>query len=282
MRYPDKNAAEYEYEDQSLITVSSDSTDFGVVYHNDGSSGSINDSIFELDFFYDMIAGDSTNSPITAYLPTADTAYEYFESDYNEFETTVEYTNSLFTADASKGIYAIYNPDKSVEFAGQDSDYTLRAVLNTGYHPTDWYNISVSGENASSAKLEVTGGGYLFTSDSLSEGIIINVSDRRFNATISVMTDYDSILIYEINETTIGIKVDTDGDGICETEYTPDYLGDVNLDGTVNAADLVTAQKYLLLSEAIEKKQFIAADINTDGICDVFDFILLRRKVIGG
>ncbi len=277
-----KKAAEYEYEDQSLITVSSDSTDFGVVYHNDGSSGSINDSIFELDFFYDMIAGDSTNSPITAYLPTADTAYEYFESDYNEFETTVEYTNSLFTADASKGIYAIYNPDKSVEFAGQDSDYTLRAVLNTGFHPTDWYNISVSGEKASAAKLEVTGGGYLFTSDSLSEGIIINVSDRRFNATISVMTDYDSILIYEINETTIGIKVDTDGDGICETEYTPDYLGDVNLDGTVNAADLVTAQKYLLLSEAIEKKQFIAADINTDGIYDVFDFILLRQKVIGG
>ena len=236
--------------------------------------------MFELEFFYDNIGGDTADSPITAYLPTSDTPYEYFESSLNAFETTIEYTNSRFTADVSEGIYAVYIPDKSVEFSGNSSDYTLGAVLNTGYHSTGWYDISVSGENADKAKLEVNANGYIFTSDSLGEGVTINTSDRRNKASLTVMTDYESILIYQINETTIGIRLDTNGDGSYETDYSPDILGDVNLDGEINVADMVTAQKYLLHRQALEKKQFIAADIDLSGYCDVFDFILLRRRVI--
>ena len=51
--------------------------------------------------------------------------------------------------------------------------------------------------------------------------------------------------------------------------------GDVNNDGIVDIADLVTYQRYLLMGEALPAPG--NADINGDGITDVFDMIGLRK-----
>jgi hypothetical protein len=51
--------------------------------------------------------------------------------------------------------------------------------------------------------------------------------------------------------------------------------GDVNNDGGVNISDLVTYQRYLLMGEALPAPA--NADINGDGVTDVFDMIGLRR-----
>lgn len=53
--------------------------------------------------------------------------------------------------------------------------------------------------------------------------------------------------------------------------------GDINLDGTVNSADLVLLQKYLLMNEALSKTQGALADINEDDYVDCFDAVLLRK-----
>lgn len=61
----------------------------------------------------------------------------------------------------------------------------------------------------------------------------------------------------------------------------PPIPGDVNLDWTINIADLICMQKYLLGNGTLNTSQFGLAtvDINNDGDVDVFDYIELRRLV---
>ena len=54
--------------------------------------------------------------------------------------------------------------------------------------------------------------------------------------------------------------------------------GDVNNDGSIDVADIVTYQRYLLKKEALPAPE--NADINGDGETDVFDMISLRKLVL--
>ncbi|MBQ8348967.1 MAG: dockerin type I repeat-containing protein [Ruminococcus sp.] len=57
-------------------------------------------------------------------------------------------------------------------------------------------------------------------------------------------------------------------------------IGDVNADGDIDIADLVTLQRWLLGEEQIGYG--LSADLNTDEKTDSFDLCLLRRKIIYG
>ena len=52
--------------------------------------------------------------------------------------------------------------------------------------------------------------------------------------------------------------------------------GDVNIDGEVNIADVVSLQRYLLRKYVRTGAYY--GDINGDGTVDVFDMILMRKK----
>ena len=62
------------------------------------------------------------------------------------------------------------------------------------------------------------------------------------------------------------------------TKGAQSLTGDVNGDGSLDVADLVTYQRYLLKKEALPSPE--NADINGDGTTDVFDIISLRRLII--
>lgn len=61
----------------------------------------------------------------------------------------------------------------------------------------------------------------------------------------------------------------------------PPLPGDLNLDWTINIADLVCMQNYLLGKGTINTSQFglTTVDINHDGDVDVFDYMELRKRV---
>lgn len=62
------------------------------------------------------------------------------------------------------------------------------------------------------------------------------------------------------------------------TEPPVTQKGDVNKDGKVNAADLVTMQKFLL--GAGELKESSAGDLDSDGAVTAFDLVFLRRLIL--
>lgn len=263
----------------STIDIRSSTTDFNVAYYDADHPGGFSDSVCELLYYSDLWGLDSSDT-ISAVLPEADVPYEYYEKRYAGFETAMNYTNSSLRVKASNGSYSIFQPNASVSFEGKDSDFTLSMVLNEGYHPTDWYKISVRGENADSAELCLADDGYIIHGDSLSEGVWISASNRDQKACLGFATDLESAFIYEIDETTIGIKVDTDNDGIYETKFSPSYLGDVNNDMQVSVLDVVILQRYLLSVGSLSSRQCISADMDTDGSVDIFDLALLKRSLL--
>lgn len=67
------------------------------------------------------------------------------------------------------------------------------------------------------------------------------------------------------------------GDVLPECKY---HMGDVNADGSVSVADLVSLQNFILGRSSLEKEHWVLSDVCYDGKINVFDMIILRRKVI--
>ena len=91
------------------------------------------------------------------------------------------------------------------------------------------------------------------------------------NTTYSVITDNDSaILLNETNNLTV-----TDLNTIIL-----DKAGDVNLDGKVNAIDIIDMKEYLFDLTTLTKTQTSLSDINNDEVINIIDFILLQKCII--
>ena len=58
------------------------------------------------------------------------------------------------------------------------------------------------------------------------------------------------------------------------------WLGDVNLDGTVNVQDVVLLQKYLIRKETLTAEQAKPADSNSDGVINVIDLSRLKKWIL--
>ena len=66
-----------------------------------------------------------------------------------------------------------------------------------------------------------------------------------------------------------------------EREITPQQLiGDINTDGVCNLADVILLQKYLLTVEPFTKEQFEIADLNQDSKVNGIDLSLLKRMLL--
>ncbi len=89
-------------------------------------------------------------------------------------------------------------------------------------------------------------------------------------------------------ELTLNIRSDDKAINICyiiirpvETvpASTSGRKGDVNLDGSVDTADAVLMQSYLLGKESLSSEQAYAADIIPDAVPNVFDMVMLRKMI---
>lgn len=63
---------------------------------------------------------------------------------------------------------------------------------------------------------------------------------------------------------------------------TENLVGDINVDGIFNVSDIVLLQKWLLAVPSTELSNWQAADLYEDGVIDVFDLVMMKRKLING
>ncbi len=89
-------------------------------------------------------------------------------------------------------------------------------------------------------------------------------------------------------ELTINLRSDDKAINICyiiirpadtETASVKGKKGDVNLDSTVDIADAVVMNKYILGKESITGEQAYAADIMSDANPDIFDMLMMRKMI---
>ena len=129
------------------------------------------------------------------------------------------------------------------------------------------------------------------TAVSLAEGeqytITANQSDLTYvsnNTDVAVVSKKG--IVTAISEGTAMITaINADGDTaqlrVTVTAEEDDYLiGDCNLDGKFNVADLVTLDKYLLGDKNITLYSWKAADICNDGVLDTYDITFMRYKLL--
>ena len=225
----------------------------------------------------DIIEDDSFvidgNSKKTVGYTLADTNASYIVSQEHavNLDLTMDYYDCGFKAVSAAGKSAIFDKSGYVEVTGESADYSLGMVYNDS-NPTDWFAVTASGVGANKASLQMVDGGYILLSDNLSD-VHVTANNRENVASASFSTNYNSVYIYEIDENTIGLKVDTDGNGTYETELPTDtfQIGDTNLDGKINIRDVTSIQRHLVELEKFNEEQLAIADTNGDGNVDIAD-----------
>ena len=202
-------------------------------------------------------------------------------------DLSMRYENSIFDVTGSNGNIAVFDPSGYVSLEGSDTTYNFNMIYNDGYHITDWYSFQVDGNHVDAANMKQTENGYVLHADNLS-----NVTAQAYNddatAKVTFSTDYTDVLLYEIDEETIGVAVDTNGDGTYETtiaksdstsEDTVAY-GDVNTDNVVDLRDTIVLNKYLANIIQFSDVQMANADCYKDGNLDEKDASTLMQFVI--
>lgn len=78
-----------------------------------------------------------------------------------------------------------------------------------------------------------------------------------------------------------GSNLDSDGSvnplPTDETDPKPEIKGDINLNGTIEIADLVLLNKHLIKASVLKDQALKNADVNDDNKLNVFDSIMLKR-----
>ncbi len=215
-------------------------------------------------------------------LSDAESGY-VLRTDANEdLDLAMDYENCLLIMGSSAGSEAVFHPDGYMEISGtsgESADYSLEMVWNDGYYSGSWYDFSVSG-NADSVSLRKTEDGYLLTADNF-ESVTAFAHNDNAQANLTFSIDADSVLLYEVNETTLAAAIDSDGDGSYETTIAQtSHLGDLDYSGSADATDaaailIAAAAEGSGSASGLTDEQKVYADVNTDGAFDANDAALI-------
>lgn len=145
------------------------------------------------------------------------TAYSFSLEKPEQLDLSMSYENSLLKANASSGAEACFSPMDSVSVSGNNTDYDLSIVLNDEYKVTDWYSFSVKGSGVTDATLQKAENGYILEASNL-DNVTVNAHNDDVYADVAFSTEYPKVFLFEKDENTIGIAVDTDNNGSFETE----------------------------------------------------------------
>ena len=144
-------------------------------------------------------------------------------------------------------------------------------------------------EEAADVTVTVNGGGN-FTVDSIDTAITENVWTGLFDTgekvTLTAHPDEGYKFAgwsgdIESDSETITVTADKTMMLECNFKMAEYELGDVDMDGNTNMADLVVLSRYLSGKDSFTKMQFILADLNEDGAAVLFDLVRLRKVIIG-
>ena len=248
--------------------------------NDDSADGSIYSGVEEV-YVSSNISGESNTMEFT--FMGGNKSYTMRVEDTQTVDMDMSYQDSLLHIAADAAEFINFDPAGSIGFTGGKSDYELGLTFNDGFYVTDWYQLDVAGRSTDHATLTQVDNGYLLSAGSL-QNILVNAGCDEREATLFFSTQYKEVLIYEIDRNTIGVAVDTDGNGTYETTIARSGLahsGDLNMDGSVTIVDVVFANKVLMgAEEIVHEGQYKAADCDGSGILDPGDSLIILKSLV--
>ena len=195
-------------------------------------------------------------------------------------DLSMEYENCMLKADSEKIKKLFVRPNGEIECQGTSGAYMLSMVMDEGSHPTTWHTIAVKGVDSGSIKLTAAPDkkGWLLNAGSL-QNILVLANNNEHKARVRFSTDQNKVLIYQIDEETIGIATDSDGDGTYDNtikQTNHGLRGDVNSDGLIDSADAqLTLNAYVevmaMNPTPLTDDQQELADVDINDEVDVTD-----------
>ena len=228
---------------------------------------------------YSFILGNESEGTIGYNLYDSSSSYKVSQDNAENLQLSIDYENCLLSGGSAAGTSVIFDKSGYVEVNGESAMYNISETFDNSYS-TDWFTIQAQGYNANKVSLRMVDGGYVLTADKL-ENVTLKANNREHTARTVFSTNYTSVFIYEINENTIGLKVDTDNNGTYETklsvnEDSSEKIGDTDLDGHITISDVTAIQRHLAELEKFTDEQLALADTNGDGEVDITDATYLQ------
>ncbi len=233
---------------------------------------------------YSYIVGGESVGTAGYNLFDADAAYKVVQDTPVELALSMDYEDCYLSATSMAGTSVLFDREGFVEVKGESANFNISMTFDNNY-PTSWFTINVDGTGANTASLQQVEDGYILTSDNLND-IDLKANNKTMAATASFSTNYDSVFIYEINENTIGVKVDTDDNGTYETELEVENgstfsTGDANMDGDINIKDATAIQKHIAMLEILSAEAKKLADYDADTVITIKDATAIQKKIAG-
>lgn len=243
------------------------------ISYSDGKWKTTQSAESEIREFPTFLGGEVSFSSRQYTLTDAKSGYVMDIEEPADLSLCINYENSYIGATATAGNQVVFHPSGYGEITGENTDYELELIFNDEYYSGSWFDISVTG-TAGNTSVRKTDEGYIITSDNM-KGTVISASGDDVSASCSVSYTDDSLLMYEINERTIGLAADTDSDGVYETKKKVRIIGDANQDGNFNVRDAAFIAKKLAEGKGKELSEI--SDYNGDRIVNIRDGAAIAR-----
>ena len=266
----------------SKMTSESDNFNFSIskIKEVDGSfsfNGAVDTD--EIKIIYPMYA-DSENKEFSMLLRDSTSGYQYTADNAEAMNISMEYLDSMYEVNLSNGKSVRFTPDGYVDIEADISSFEIKSTFNEDMCNLPWYTVGVSGKYADSVKFEQTEQGFVMSGDNL-VNIIVRANSDDINTSAVFSTSAEKVLIYSIDEKTIGVSADTDGNGSFETELETGSMGDIDGDGNITSADALKILQSVTNLSQLDDMQSCLADIDGDGIVTSADALRLLQYTVG-
>lgn len=264
------------------MTSQSDDFNFSISkVKESGGSFSFNGTVDtdEIKIIYPMHS-DSKNNEFSMLLKDSTSGYEYTADETGALNLSMEYADSMYDVSLSNGKSVRFTPDGCVQISADVSSFEINSTFNEDMCYLPWYTVGVSGKYADSVTFEQTEQGFVMSGDNLA-----NITVRAVNDDLNINTVFSTsakkVLIYSIDDETIGVSADSDGNGTFETKLETGSMGDIDNDGEITSADaLMILQSVTGLNQLDDEKMFLA-DVDGDGELTSADALKILQKIVG-
>lgn len=247
------------------------------------NAGDGND-IVQVNRFYegeDALSGSEiSNNEYALWNPTTNYCLVYDNPE--SYSINMDYEKVSYFGSAENATYSEFSPEGMYIIEGDNINYDISIITEDDYCVTDWYTMSVTGNNTDAISYYLYDKGYILRADSLIN-ITIKAENDEVSPSLTFSTDATEVFIYEIDINTIGVSIDSDDNGSFETLIAQSSnpaqqcdLGDVNGDESVDSSDASSVLEAYALSStgkdiSLTAEQKNAADVNKDGSIDSSD-----------
>lgn len=235
----------------------------------------------EIRFSSDMLSSSENNNAVKALLKDTASGYLYTPDTASAVDLTMRYEDIRMKAVSDSASSVQFLPDGCIEISSDSSKSDMQMTLNKNLCDLPWYTIDVSvGNPSDKAVLSKTDGGYILEGDNL--GLIkVSAHNDDVKASAVFSTDSSSVFIYSIDENTIGISADKDGDGKFETDIDTYMNADVNSDNEITSLDALMILQNITASVQFSDMQSYCADVDGDGAVTSADALKILQYVVG-